>query len=91
MKSKGVFAIIVSKRKIRSAADFADAIARKIVSRYGDISAERVGLLIFFKGRDLQPIVLKEPGKLAQHDELMLGIILDYITSREKIYLRTFL
>lgn len=85
-----VFSMVVRKAKLKNVESFVEAVSRKVVARNPEKLMVQVGLAIFFKNHDLEPIYLKQPGENQESIDSYRGLILEYLLSREKVYISSF-
>lgn len=88
-----VMALKVRKDQLQDVNEIIDVIICKITSIRSDLSRDNINLLIFFKQESIKPIPLsRKPKKTMNNSNLNLfdntSLIMDYLSGREKLYIR---
>lgn len=87
-----VIALIVRKDKLKNLNELTNLIIFKLLSKKQDLNLNSVRLLIFFKNKSLNPIVLKQSvTQTSKHKSLYLNseeLLLDFVLAKRKLFIK---
>ena len=87
-----VIALIVRKDKLKNLNELTNLIIFKLLSKKQDLNLNSIKLLIFFKNKSLNPIVLKQSAtQTSKYKSLYLNseeLLLDFVLAKRKLFIK---
>lgn len=88
-----IFAILINKDHIDTLSELSNIIIYKILNKRKSVLQENIKLSIFYKEEDVPPIILKDVlnkrnQKFQKLNLIRNDLILDYIMTKEKLYIK---